>query len=190
MKSINIKLLLLLAAMLILSGCSTVKVMETWKGSSLTSVKPFKKVLVVNINLDENVRKMYEDVVAAEMRDKGITAIPGHKYVKITKNYNRKDIQAAVEKTGADAVLITRYIDTGDQKVSQQGQGSVLYGEGYLPSSWDVMIATMQVNLYSTASEQLVWSARIKTSDADNKFHVSRDMGNLLTDLLKKDGLL
>ncbi len=173
-----------------MAGCSSVQVLETWKGSTVTAAKPFSKVLVVNVNLDENVRKMYEDIVVGEMGDSKISAVAGHKHVKIKDNYKRSEIAAAVRETGSDAVMIIRNIETGNQKISQQGQGSVLYGEGFLPSSWDMMEATMQVNLYSTATEQLVWSATFKATDADHKFDLSRDMGLLIIKLLRNDGLL
>jgi len=181
---------LLAIIMLILTGCSSLTVQETWKSSSITAAKPFKKVLVININLDENVRKMYEDVVAAELGDNGVKAVAGHSHVKITKNYTHEDVKTAATRTGCDAVLTTRGLESGNQKLSQKGEGSVAPGEGWLPSSWDPMIATMQVSLYGIETNQLVWSATIKTSDADNKFHVSRDMGNTIFKLLREAGLL
>jgi len=175
----------------LLAGCSTVKVQETWYSSSASAAKPIKKLLVVNLNLDENVRKMYEDIVAGEMTDNKILAVAGHKYVTIKENYNKEDIKSAVINSGCDAVLTTRGLTAGNQQLSQQGQGNVLYGEGFIPSSWDdTKIATLQVNIYHVETGQLIWSATIKASNDDNKFIESRDMGLLLVKLLRRDGLV
>lgn len=190
MQNLLVHAICLLLATTLLGGCSSLQVQETWRSSSVTAENKFRKVLVVNINLDENVRTMYEDIVAAEMKDSGLDAVAGHKHVTITEKYKRSDIAAAVKATGCDAVLTTRELHVGNQQVSQEGQGSVLYGEGLLPSSWDLMVASLQINLYSAVTEQLVWSATIKTSNDDNKFILSRDMGQLLIKLLRRDGMI
>ncbi len=190
MRQFTLYILCIAISLTMLVGCSSVKTLETWRSSSLPAVAEYKKLLIVNINLDENVRKMFEDIVTAEMNESRIKAVAGHTYVAISGAYKRNDIAAAVKETGSDAVLMIRELNTGNQQLSQQGQGSVLYGEGFLPSSWDLMIATLQVSLYSAESEQMVWSATVKTSNDDNKYILSRDMGQLLIKLLRNDKMV
>ncbi len=181
----------LLSALLALGGCSSVQVLESWRSSSAAAAAPHKKLLVINLNLDQNVRKMYEDIVAGEMNDSGIVALAGHKYVTPVVNYKKDDIRQAVRLSGCDAVLTIRGVTSGNQQLSQQGQGNVLYGEGLIPSSWDdTMIATLQTNLFHAETGQLVWSATVKASNDDNKFIESRDMGELLIRLLRRDGMV
>ena len=191
MRTIPLHLICLLITMLLLAGCSTVQVQETWRSSSATAGIPLKKLLIVNLNLDENVRKMYEDVVAGELTDSKIQAVAAHKYIIFKEKYNKEDTRSAVSKSDCDAVLTIKGMTAGNQQLSQQGQGSVLYGEGFIPSSWDdVKIATLQLNLYNTVSHQLVWSVTVKATNDDNKFIESRDMGKLLVKLLRRDGMV
>ncbi len=190
MRQSTFYILYIAISLIMLVGCSSVQTLETWRSSSLLPGTEFKKLLIVNINLDENVRKMFEDIVTAEMEESHIMAVAGHKHVAISGAYKRDDIAVAVNETGCDAVLTIRELTEGNQQISQQGQGSVLYGEGFLPSSWNLMIATLQANLYSTETEQLIWSSTIKTSDDDNKYIVSRDTGQLLIKLLRRDKMI
>ena len=192
MQTKTLYLICLIAALLCLGGCSSVQVLETWKSSAVTAARPHTKLLIVSLHLDQNIRRMYEDIVAGEMNDSGIQAVAGHKYVTLTRdNYKKEDIQAAVRASGCDAVLTTRGLTTGNQQLSQQGQGNVLYASGLIPSSWDdIMTATLQANLFHAETGQLVWSATVKATNDDNKFIESRDMGLLLIKLLRRDGLV
>lgn len=191
MRRMPVHLLCLLLTLLISAGCSSIQAQETWHSSSGNATGPLKKLLIVNLSLDENIRKMFEDIVAGEMKDNNIVAVAGHKFVTLKENYKKEDIQTAVRMSGCDAVLTIRGVSSGNQQLSQQGQGSVLYSEGFLPSSWDdTKIATLQVNLYNEKTERLVWSATVKSSNDDNKFIESSDMGELLIKLLRRDGMI
>ncbi|NJD36899.1 MAG: hypothetical protein FIA89_01035 [Geobacter sp.] len=184
-------LCLCLSATLLAGGCSTVTIQESWRSSAAAAATPHQKLLIVNLNLDQQVRTMSENIVAGEMRDSGIAAVAGHSYVSISDQYSREELQAAVKKSGSDAILTIRGISTGNQNLHQQGQGAVLYSEGLLPSSWDDrQIATLQVNLYHAANGQLLWTATVKASDDDNKFIESRDLGYLLVKRLRQDGMV
>lgn len=184
-------LCLCLSATLFLGGCSTVQVQESWCSSAAATATPHKKLLIVNLNLDQQVRSMSENIVAGEMRDNGIDAIAGHSYVSIREQYTREELQTAVRKSGCDGILTIRGITTGNQQLHQQGQGAVLYSEGLLPSSWDDrQTATLQVNLYHAANGQLLWTATVKATDDDNKFIESHDLGYLLVKRLRQDGMV
>jgi uncharacterized protein YcfL len=191
MKTILVYVLHLVLAAVLLSGCSSTQVLETWHSSTVTADNQYKKLLIVNLNLDENVRKMYENVVTGEMTDKKIVAVASHKYLPFKEKYNMEDAKSAVRESGCDAVLTIRGLTSGNQQLSQQGQGSVLYGEGFIPSSWDdVKIAKLQLSLYHVETKQLVWSATVKATNDDNKFIQSRDLGKLLIKLLRQDGMV
>lgn len=184
-------LCLCLSATLLAGGCSTVTIQESWRSSAAAAATPHKKLLIVNLNLDQQVRAMSENIVAGEMRDNGITAVAGHSYVSIGEQYTREEVQTAVKRSGCDGILTIRGITTGNQQLFQQGQGAVLYSEGLLPSSWDDrQTATLQINLYHAESGQLIWTATVKATDDDNKFIESRDLGYLLVKRLRQDGMV
>lgn len=188
-KSLLLLCFCLSVPLLLLGGCSTVQIQESWRSSAATT--PHQKLLIVNLNLDQQVRTMSENTISGEMRDNGIDAVSGHSYGVIREQYSREELQTAVKKSGCDGILTIRGITTGNQQLYQQGQGTVLYSEGLLPSSWDDrQTATLQVNLYHAESGQLVWTATVRASDDDNKFIESRDLGYLLVKRLRQDGMV
>jgi hypothetical protein len=78
----------------------------------------------------------------------------------------------------------------GSSAVSQGGETAYIYGANILSSHYDFMKATLQTSLYDVATEQLVWSSTVTTSDSDSTARVSRDLGRFFYDSLRRDGLL
>jgi len=198
MKHNRIKLITttcLLTLGLMLSGCSSIKVVETWKNPS-SSGHRYQKLMIVGIAHDENLRSMAENILVDELRRNGVTAIASHKIVKDIDNAKREDILAAVSSSGADAVLSIRAISKGDTTVTQDGQSGNIYGTatnvggGIIASAKDYALATLQTNLYDSKSTGLVWSATIKTFDAKEVARVSRELARFFFENLRRDGLL
>jgi hypothetical protein len=177
-----------LAAVVLLGGCSSLKVTETWR-SSAGPGHTYQKLMIIAIGRDETVRTLFENIVVDEMEQQHIRAVASHTLVKVVDKATREDIVAAVRAAGCDAVLTTRPVSVGDDTVTQQGRGSVVYGAGS-PASADYLRATLQTNLYDAATTELVWSATVKTFDADNRARVSRDLGLFFIERLRRDGLL
>lgn len=187
---------LLCASLLFLSGCSSIRVRETWKQPA-TPAQPYGKLMVLAVWLDENRRAIAEDIIVEELGSKGVTAIASHTAMthKI-EQATRDDVVAAVRKSGADAVLTIRGVARGDGTVSQDGQREGIYGTAtnmggsYLAGARDYSRATLQSNLYDSATAELVWSATIATFDADNEIRVSRDLAGYYLKKLRSDGFL
>ena len=185
-----------LAAVLLLAGCSSLKVLESWQSPAKTNA-PYQTLLIVGIANDRNVRTLFENIVADELSRTGVTAVASHNYVtKDLDKAHQDDIVAAVKKIGADAVITARPVAIGDTTVTQQGvpTGGVYgtTGNGFytLPGTDTFFKVTLQTNLYDTKTTQLVWSATISTYDADNKVRVCRELGRLFAERLRRDGLL
>jgi hypothetical protein len=186
---------LLAACLVLLCGCSSIKVVETWN-SPRPSGHRYQKIMIVGIGRDENARALIEDILAAELERGGVRAVASHTLVKNIDNARRDDVVAAVRSTGADAVLSLKVIGKGDTSVSQGGQSGGIYGTAgniggtLLPGARDYSLATVQTNLYDSATAELVWSATVKTYDAERPARVSRDLAGFFLEKLRKDGLL
>jgi len=183
----------LLAACLLLGGCSSIKVVESWNNPPFTGHR-YHKLLVVGIAHDENLREMAENILVQEFRRNGLTAVASHTIVKDIDSAKRDDIVAAVRSTGADAVLSIRAVAKGDSKVTQDGQSGGIYGTvtnvggAVLPGANSYALATLQSNLYDSATAELVWSATIKTYDAKEVARVSRDLAAFFLESVRKQG--
>lgn len=185
----------LVAACLLFAGCSSIKVVETWNNPGKSGHR-YHKLLIVGIGHDENLRATAENIMVDELRRSGVIAVASHTLVKEIDNARRDDIVAAVRTSGTDAVLSIRAVARGDTRVTQDGQSGGIYGTATnvggraLPTARSYSLATLQTNLYDSASAELVWSATITTHDAERAARVSRDLARFFLESLKKDGFL
>lgn len=188
--SLSSGITLLLTACLLLSGCSSVKTIETW-GNPSSSGQPYQKLMIVGMATNVNLRESVENTLVKEFRKNNILVIASHTLVKDFENAKRDDFVAAVNKAGTDAVITIRSISKGNPKITQGGQSGGIYGTGYsVPGGSNFSLATLQVNLYNSATEELVWTATISTDDAGNPARVSRDLAVFLLKNLQSGGFL
>jgi hypothetical protein len=186
-----VKLLLCGVLATLLTGCSTLKVVETWHKPAAQG--HYKKVMILGVGNDETKRKLFEDIIADELRRNMVAAVASHTILPDLDKTDRDGVVAAVKAAGCDAVLTTRPLAIGDSTVSQQGDfGSpgYVYGVAPMTTQGNFLKATLQASLYDASKEELVWSATMQTSDGDRLAKVSRAMGAFFFESLRKDGLL
>jgi hypothetical protein len=193
--SVPFSLLCLLAAcLLMLGGCSAIKVVETWSNPGKSGQR-YQKLMILGIGHDENLRSMAENIMVEELQRNGVAAVASHTQIKEIDGVKRDVIVAAVRATGADAVLSIRAVSKGDTTVTQEGQSSVYgtamnVGGTVLAGARDYSLATLQTNLYDSATAGLVWTATVKTNDAGRAARVSRELARFFLEQLRKDGFL
>jgi len=188
-------LCLFASCLMLLSGCSAIKVVETWNNPGQTGHR-YQKLLILGIGHDENLRELAENVMVDELRRNGVTAVASHTLLKEIDSAKRDDIVAAVRKEGADAVLAIRATSKGDSTVTQGSESGGIYGTAtnvggsYLAGARDYSLATLQTNLYDSKTAALVWSATVKTNDAGQVARVSRELARFFLEKLRQDGFL
>ncbi len=177
--------------LLAVGGCSSINVMETWHKPAVEGHR-YKKIMILGISRDENMRSTFENLAADELSKHLVQAVPGNTVIPVLHmdNVNRADIVAAVKSSGCDAVLTTRAMKVGESTVTQNGQSAYIYGANALSSHYDFKKATLQISMFDVATEALIWSATVTTSDGDATAKVSRDLGKFFFENLRRDGLL
>jgi len=181
--------------LLLLAGGSSLTVIEDWHNQNAPQ-RHYKKLMIIGIANDENLRRLAENVIVDEMGRNGVTAVASYTLIKEVSNEKRDDIVKAVRSAGADAVLTLRAISRGDTTVTRSGEGGGIYGTAMnaggvnVASAKSYALATLQTNVYDSATTELVWSATIKTYDAENEVRVSRDLAKFFVERLRRDGLL
>ena len=113
--------------LLLLSGCSSIKVVESWNSPPFQGHR-YHKMMIVAIAHDENLREMAENILVQEFRRNGVAAVASHTIVKEIDNAKREDIVAAVRSVDADVVLSIRAVSKGSTKITQDGQSGGIYG--------------------------------------------------------------
>ena len=214
-----IKTLLLLLLLFSLTGCATVSMVSSWKEQSATS-KNYKKILVVGITENRQMRQVFEEVLAGEMSKKGVAATAGYTITGIEAKQSREMLEKAVNKTAADAVLTTRV--TARKRATDTRSGFVMTDRGFTNpylSSDDVMPVdlygfygasvvsyatfdmkpvevttsttfTLETNLFDAATGRLVWSGTSTAVNPKGIITVSKEFADVVSAALSKEGLI
>jgi hypothetical protein len=114
-----------IVALLLLTGCSTARMTDTWVNKEYTNYQP-KKVLIVGLTDNLIARKMFEEQLKTELINRGIDAVESYDVFKPTftsLKQTEEDIEKEVKRIsneGFDAILISA-VKGVDEKVSYSG---------------------------------------------------------------------
>ncbi len=166
------RFLLLCFGVLLLSACSTTKVVNTWKDDSQN--QKFANVLVVAVSKVPAYRSLIEQELVNTIKKAGADAKAAIDILPNTDLIDEKAASATVKETGADAVMVVRLVDTKKEEVSYARGG---YGDrydrgwhGYYGSGQRVMntqwsVSTVETTLFDTATNKRVWSTLTSTTE-------------------------
>ena len=192
----------IVAALLMLASCASTTLQSQWRDPGYTA-GPFKKIFVIGLSArDVTARRIFEDVMVAKLMAVGVQAVPEWQYLKDEGQAGEGAVSAAVDATGADAVLMARLvaIDTrySVTPVAVPGPGFGWYGRyaGWY-SGWyaapqvtqyDVVI--VETSLFDTKTKRLVWSATSQTVDPASVQKEAPVFADTIIGALQKAGLL
>jgi len=114
-----------IAALLLLTACSTVKMTDTWVNKEYTNYQP-KKLLIVGLTDNLLARKMFEEELKTELTNRGVEAVESYDVFKPTftsLKQTEEDIEKEVKRIsnkGYDAILISA-VKGIDEKTSYSG---------------------------------------------------------------------
>ncbi len=208
----RIALLALVATGIVLSACSSTMITGSWKNPDFNG--KVEKVYVVGIAKQETTRRIFEDEFREQLAKFGAIGISSYGDLKMNEETNQDLIAARIKANGADSVLMTRAVGKRTEQVVNPGYvaGPAYGGRGYYPDpyyrnyggyysrSYDVVympatvseyqIITIEANLYSAASGELIWSAQLETVVETNLDALIKDFIAVVTKDLKDNGLL
>jgi hypothetical protein len=184
----RITLLVFCAA--VLGACQTTSIKSAWFDPGYTG-GPMKKIVVVGVGGTVSSRREFEDVFAQRLRVAGVEGVPGYAVVPEDARVAEAPFSTAVEKSGAQGVLMVRLlgVDTKTQVYTTMvsgGFGWGPYGGMYGPAWYPVTevnqydVATVETSLYDVKTRRLVWAA---TTETFNPRTVSQD-GPAYADLI------
>lgn len=192
------------------ASCATTSLVDSWHPSGPAPVPKYHNLLVSSIGRNVNERRVYEEVIAAELRQHGIEATTSFTRMPADDHDNREALEKAVKQSGSDAVLSVQIImierKTTVEPGSVKGYADFWYPPdfhrwdmyGYFgsrsfyepPTLYTYNRATMQANLFDGASGTLMWAASIETSEPGKVVTVSKEVARIIVQALVKEGLI
>ncbi|RED49359.1 hypothetical protein [Seonamhaeicola aphaedonensis] len=171
-------------------GCSTVKMISSWKNLEFTEYKPHK-VLVIGVTPNHDSRKVFEFQLVTELNNRGINALQSYVVFESLfqdTNHTEKDIESEVNKLIAynyDSVLVS-LVKGVDNNLSYGFESAkthyhlkrfflyyLLYQDRYFEQNDNrnykvYSIETSIYNLKSNSDKSLIWHASFDLIDPNN----------------------
>src|SRR6476659_1308381 len=191
----------LVAVVVALAGCASTTLQSQWRDPGYTG-GPFRKIFGIGLSArDVTARRIFEDVMVAKLTAVGVQAVPEWQHLPSDGPLPEGSVSAAVDGTGADAVLIARLvgIDTriSVSPVAGPGPGFGWYGpyagwySGWYAApqvtQYDVVI--VETSLFDTKTKRLVWSATSQTVDPASVQKEAPAFADTIIGALQKAGL-
>jgi hypothetical protein len=170
--------------------------------------RPIEKVLVIGVAKEPPTRRTFETKLSGILEENGVTAIPSVTVMPdlgkpADKAGAREIVLAAVTKTGADAVAITRLVSAesvqrlieGTSYVVPYTQYGSMYGGYYQVMSSPERVVedttyVIETNLYDVATEKLLWSGISETLNPESAVKGLESVGQLIVSTLRREGLI
>lgn len=205
-----IRIAVVLCLTVMLCSCAAVSVVDTWSNPSLRGAR-LHKVLVVSYAKKDASRAVYEDTLVSELNKHGVEAVASYTMISGATLPDWQVLDRAVRSTGAQGVLFVQTIKVEKQTTVQPSavatpypgywyppafpewdfpgyyRSMALYGPSYI-STYEV--ATMQVNLFDTGSDKLLWAGTMQTMEPEKVTTVAKDLARKVVKSLKREGLI
>jgi hypothetical protein len=185
--------LYLIAAVLGMASCASTQLVNQWSNPAYTSAS-FKKVMVIAVTKQSNIRRTFEDEFAAQLKAAGVNATPSYLYIAQEGPVGEAVLKQALKESAADAVIITRLV-----RVQQQTEVAPGYyapdpamaaipfytnaWNGYYepPIVYHSEVYTCETSLYDTTKNQVVWKGTAQTEVQGNLSSLVHKFGNVFS---------
>jgi hypothetical protein len=177
----------LVLAVAFAAGCITNPVTSLEVSWVAPQLPPLGKLLIITVASDEFVQIAFQDQMAAELKDRGVNAVASRRYFTRYTAAEKERFRQSIEESDADTVLLARVTLTDAS--TQHSADSVIgangtpyadatgiygaYGRYYYPGANvggdnPMKTVTAEASIFTRKSEKLVWSARTRTTNAQN----------------------
>lgn len=193
-----------LVLFLVAAGCSSTKLVNQWENPEYVPVG-FNRLLVIGVSRQPGLRRTFEDTFVARLKAEGVGAVPSYQLIPEDGPVPEARLQEAVERAGADGMLITRLVRVEQRTEVSPGyyapapavaigvypwySGAWLgYYEPPRVYRYDVYIS--ETSLYDVRRNQLVWSGTVQTRDPRDLDREIRHYVDTVIKALKKEQVL
>jgi hypothetical protein len=178
--------LLLVAGVMVLTGCSSTRLVSSWHDEAVPG-GTFKKPLVLAIINKEAIRGKLEDQFVRELRAIGVEGLQSYRIFTDLKGVTNSTIIDRLPDLGLDCALVVRLVDVKKETVIVPSETTIYPAGGYAgpghynrfgtyyaygysvvssPAySYESKTYSLETNLYDARNEKLVWSAATETDN-------------------------
>jgi hypothetical protein len=176
-----------LALFITVAGCaSTATITSSW---SAPNPPQLTNVVTLSPVQDAGLRHIAEDQLAQQLSQHGVRAVPGYSVLSDQDLANRNGLVAALRAKGFDGVVAMRLVDAHQQLQYYPGfddYWGAAWGGAVVPET----VVRIEVNAYSLANKQLVFSASSKSIDPNSARDLISSVSKVTTKRLAQDHVI
>jgi hypothetical protein len=184
----------------VLAGCASTNLVSQWRNPDVQG-GPYKKLLLVAVAKAENPRRIAEDAFAKNLSALGVASVTSYSLLPEVGQVSKERVEKAVADSGADAALVSKLVKVETKTITSPGMyspGPSFYGHyqsawtGYYdpPTTYQSDVFTMEVKLFDAKSSALIWSGITETADPGDPAKEIGKFATLISQQLRKLGLL
>ena len=186
----------------LLAACASTSLVNQWRAPEYHGPK-FTKVLVTGVSQQPSVRRVFEDEFSSRLRAAGVDATPSYTLMPYDGQADEAQLREAVQKSGAQGVLITRLVRVEQKTQVTPGVYRPMpvagfygwyasYWNGYYepPTIYQYDIVTVETSLYSVPLSELVWSGMTETFSPQDVRKETEGFAKVIIEALRKQGLI
>jgi len=197
--------LLLAAFTLLTAGCASTTLTNVWRDPTYTG-GAFKAVLVMGVSETTGVRRIFEDEFAAKLKSVGVVAVPSHTLIPQDGPVDRATLDAAITKSDAQGVLVTRLLKVDRRTNYAPGSvwavpavGHYRDFHGYYSSIWvqytppqryDYDVVVLETNLWGAKKGELVWSGMTENFAPSDVRRATQEFADVIIKALHEQKLI
>ena len=193
------------------AACSTGPQVTTTQKFAESTSAPYENLLVIFLADKFDSRRYLETEVVKKLAENGTQAVASTSMMDSRTPKTRQTFLAMVEKTGADAVLVTQIANLQSEGtvVDMNPEATYNFRPTYYYNVWSVDLQeykepqavdfehslALATQLYSVSSKDVVWAieshSNIKQAfDQGPDYSIYIDEANAIASSLRKDGLI
>lgn len=192
--------------LMIVTSCTSSHITSSWKEPASTPVN-YKKILVIALSQPDNaLKEQMENHLVGDLESHGIQAISAYGQYG-PKTFENMTEQAALENTGADAILTIVLLDKSKERNYVRshitftpyavyynrfwGYYTTLHDRVYTPGYYVTNTQYFwESNLYDAASKKLIYSVQTKSFNPDNSQMLAHEYGQLIINNMVQQGVI
>jgi hypothetical protein len=192
----------LIVSVLLVASCASTPttrtdVIGTWKADNYH--KKLSDVLIISLADEPGLRDKVESIVADRLEKRGLRAVASSDIMSPDKEINLRTVKAAMAGRRFDGVLVSRLLGVERSAVYVPPSpetsldnlfnvpAPIAHEPGRIEHS---SVVTLQIDLYDTASEHLVWSLKMQAVNPANVTDVVNDLADAVIHDLRIHGLI
>jgi hypothetical protein len=201
----GIGLLLVPVVWLNLSCGGSTSVKADWVDDTYVG-RQLDEVLVVGVSVNPDIRARFENDVATRLGDRGVKAFPSHAVLPPHHELTEEVVDAEMRERGIDAVIVTKLVETktetevipgGTEVRPEQFYNSMynyyftVYEEVHVPDTVkETEVIVLESKLFDAPSDKMVWSTLTEVRNPRRDGSAIPEIATAITESLARNGLI